>query len=68
MNCICYLTKDKGEVSSGIVQRAAFSCDTERLTRSPTAEQVRSLDFAIEDALGKRCHVSEVRNIWEVMC
>ena len=51
MNCICYLTKDKGEVSSGIVQRAAFSCDTERLTRSPAAEQVRSLDFAIEDAL-----------------
>lgn len=67
MNCICYLTKDKGEVASGIVQRAAFPCDTERLTRRSATEEVGSFYFAVQNALWKRCHIAVVRNILEAV-
>lgn len=67
MNCICYLTKDKGEVASGIVQRAAFPCDTERLTRRPSAEEVGSFDLSAQNALRERGHIAVIGYIWEAM-
>ena len=63
MNGIGNLTKDKGEVASGIVQRATFASDTERLARRSAAKQVRRLDLAVKNALREHGHIAV---IWDV--